>query len=957
MLSLILDGKDNWEMYHHMKISADSLEVIRAEAKKLQTLARWEGRIQFLNNETMEKVKEIWKCYKKTPNLVEALKMRKQFVGETKSAIGGVLSAEPFMFAALADLSKPQDNFWREGTVDGIAEYSDVSLFPNPLFFSSSIMHYTTDPLAGFHVALGHVPIKDGLRGSIAAAKAEFACWTRAFRKSPMTIKFCWADSLSFCYAIQGFRTHRDNYSTSLLVLDSQKFDMVDASNEAEDVGFLNVMVASSPILKPGGLLRMEHLIIKDKSDKSTEILNGLLHGDLLVISSLLGLSPMEYGTNASPACTIDSRLLQNLMRSLNAEDPSTEQTMFEFRWMAVPVIVFDARQLSNILYSIYRSMFESESISKRMDNITPGTTQSRLLYFPYFHQGSFAHLLRAVQASSDDWETTITRLLRLIESNQDIAYIQELYLHLQLFGLLPTSAFEHPRSIGQICTRLQRLWFSKPDIVWLTIKIPRINLWHISVELDNLPVHGFLETADGQGEIFFAAIQMVFGEIRTTGSADTLNVHITEDADGLEGISPMFVSFRVPSWVLGDSYDKPNVGFGLQTITTKILDFTKKLGPDLKIFMTSLGDSANVFITKSPPNSSSEASVTIPSYPSRYDGNTQGFIANGKLQSMGIRINTESANEKLALIVGIAVVLRQLTPWELEVQVVGYKHQIKLPVPVSTAHCKSLILRESPYLKLVAPPLSAEDRYTMSPFPVSLTGTGPRLLNMPRVSLDMLPALDTKGNMSWLKTHLAMSFSASETEAYRLNPETTTNPRIHFKNSLLSLYKLSSGLEGNVSHAQPFALFSKTSQHHDALIFVNELRLDLSGRTVLLDVAILSPFKISSTNTNRALTELLAKPFVRIEVSDVELKIWRNTIPAFIERCRTWSHSDTCEYQQFGRIPLPYNPPERFICTCGNGVFPDGYLKAVPDWSDLAGYCVRAAISPCFAVPYVDEL
>ncbi|KAI0522113.1 hypothetical protein F5B22DRAFT_592846 [Xylaria bambusicola] len=44
-------------------------------------------------------------------------------------------------------------------------------------------------------------------------------------------------------------------------------------------------------------------------------------------------------------------------------------------------------------------------------------------------------------------------------------------------------------------------------------------------------------------------------------------------------------------------------------------------------------------------------------------------------------------------------------------------------------------------------------------------------------------------------------------------------------------------------------------------------------------------------------------------------------------------------------------------MCTYGNGNFPDDFLPDIPIWKIASKYTVRAAISPPFWAPFVDEM
>ncbi|KAJ2902274.1 hypothetical protein MKZ38_000740 [Zalerion maritima] len=71
-----------------------------------------------------------------------------------------------------------------------------------------------------------------------------------------------------------------------------------------------------------------------------------------------------------------------------------------------------------------------------------------------------------------------------------------------------------------------------------------------------------------------------------------------------------------------------------------------------------------------------------------------------------------------------------------------------------------------------------------------------------------------------------------------------------------------------------------------------------------------------------------------QLDIGDEELVLWKQVMPALIERCRTWEHN-------------PQN------CRRGHGL--DDFV-AIPDWSTAAKYATRIALNPTFGAPIVEE-
>jgi hypothetical protein len=93
-----------------------------------------------------------------------------------------------------------------------------------------------------------------------------------------------------------------------------------------------------------------------------------------------------------------------------------------------------------------------------------------------------------------------------------------------------------------------------------------------------------------------------------------------------------------------------------------------------------------------------------------------------------------------------------------------------------------------------------------------------------------------------------------------------------------------------------------------------------------------------------------------RIPVDDAIVPVWKQAMAAMVERCRTWSHLETCDYVIRGEVPLAsltwkpdcVNP----LCRCGAGQDIGEFQQnfGLPDACPLV---TRMAISPLFAVPY----
>lgn len=234
------------------------------------------------------------------------------------------------------------------------------------------------------------------------------------------------------------------------------------------------------------------------------------------------------------------------------------------------------------------------------------------------------------------------------------------------------------------------------------------------------------------------------------------------------------------------------------------------------------------------------------------------------------------------------------------------------------------------------------------------------RLWNIHRVNNSVLPAIDVKAKdlKAWLDPHIVSSLSARE---MTLLKESVDNILMQVKRIIHSILTAASGVQGaNAVHV--VSLSDKATNKSDTVIFVDCLRYDLGLHTVIAD-AYIFPLTV-------ALVGRLTRPFgklvdtsrknhdlVNIPLEPAEIRAWKQFFPVLAERCRTsWEHREECEYRQQGQIPLTQEMEEDPLCSCGRGKDVEAMLKR-PLWAPLAPHVTRIAISPLFAVSYLEAV
>jgi uncharacterized protein (DUF983 family) len=245
--------------------------------------------------------------------------------------------------------------------------------------------------------------------------------------------------------------------------------------------------------------------------------------------------------------------------------------------------------------------------------------------------------------------------------------------------------------------------------------------------------------------------------------------------------------------------------------------------------------------------------------------------------------------------------------------------------------------------------------------FPAVFDHGVPATINIAHLSLDYLPAIamGDKKSLAFLRYLTDFSFSARERplrrkaamgtriEVFRLNLKLTiTNMVMNFT----GLQALETGL---------FVI----SRHDDTInrmfLFVSALRFDGANGSIVLDAAVIpmTPALWDKPELREVLNTLPMRGLVEFKFYDAGIRLWREVLSVLAERCRTWSHGAGCEYGAEGRFPPPgIIIGGQTLCSCGQGKLPDNFI-ALPHWEEAARYATRVAISPIFALPFVEDV
>jgi len=247
----------------------------------------------------------------------------------------------------------------------------------------------------------------------------------------------------------------------------------------------------------------------------------------------------------------------------------------------------------------------------------------------------------------------------------------------------------------------------------------------------------------------------------------------------------------------------------------------------------------------------------------------------------------------------------------------------------------------------------------------MTFQGTTPTLWNIHRLNLDRLPALDVKRSheMKLLNLHISLSASDRERELFGGGKRATQS--VHealadVKESIHAIFMRHTGIQGEGS----FRMVALRDLAHGgmyALLFVADMRLDLPAHTIVLDA-----YVVPMTPTHRALlapalnrANASGTGIVSVVTAGHEMRKWKHLLPALAERCRrTWSHRAGCAYLRTARARAPVSEAHADdpLCACGRGQ-DVAAMRREPLWAPFAPHATRIALSPLFAVSYLDPV
>ncbi|KAI9808763.1 MAG: hypothetical protein M1825_003915 [Sarcosagium campestre] len=1063
-----------WDIYHHFHLPEQSLSILQDKADDLllasESLRSWQTSAygafaRFMDGDSLRHVRNFWLLYADTRHL-SASRMRKfeaiwrasisKIVERQKpsDAIQGVRSAGVMWPEASDTMARAFAGFWETGVVAGNCE--DVARLGqegkgrfNPTFAYSSApmgnvaVHPGTDPLLAFHVAEVFSDPTEADDAStvdriVQVAKSQFEHWCSSFRRLVRAGRlwlnlFC-GDPLRFCHELQSkparrlrgvrdARRYAAPWSFLPLALDGcvrsfeeggatlhSLFDVIDTSTIVDELGALNVLAATVPLLerRVTSVLYTESIRLTSQEIFST--LSDTLCADVTTFSLLIGLAPMghvlgytidEVGNEAKMLADAEKGDDQRRYRTrvpwrvpALGDSAISQESRALLHWE--PTIRCTAKEIAGFVYTLYKKMFVQEDISMLTSSV------ARQLVAPYatarrhYIRASFVAVLRLVRLNiSTSWTVVMETFLAKIDS--DVGSFlgnnsqQELCMHLHLMGVWRSRALSgSPRSVvhtadGKPVPRERGNVFldrdQLPSVTNAVLVIPRENLRIFMEPNLQSPVAppglhiSLTQVHKGQKfENSFYSIQCGFGELmRSPNTPFSCSVQ-EEDDRGWLGSSDLIVHCQIPTFNL---LIGPQEGMRLALVvnsTESTVHLRQQLGLRMAIFEAGFTDDRLLFV-KEPPGLSSamRSKFRLIRRSSPPEGGSSrvsvpqtvlDLTSTSQAGDLTIRVpQFKGSEQRNALERHVKIEVTQRSPCTAMLQIGHTPGQVlEYPYPIDGRGANVCVSRKCNWADVTVRISRALQPagYSSTPFPQALTPSlTPVTWGLPRVELERQPrvTIGAGQDATWARPLVHHTFSNTERSLSEVESPTTAkigNGKMDVKASLNIMLLSMLGLNPARHATQDFQFTLRDDAKCHILVFADCLRHDLDSGSVVVDACAVPLTPQRREALKLPLQALAASGPLDIELLEQEAAVWKHMLPAASERCRTWRHRKGCEYTTHG-CPVSMSDDASPLCSCAEGQVSAGFGRDNPAWAPFTKYATRIALSPLFPVPYVE--
>ena len=210
---------------------------------------------------------------------------------------------------------------------------------------------------------------------------------------------------------------------------------------------------------------------------------------------------------------------------------------------------------------------------------------------------------------------------------------------------------------------------------------------------------------------------------------------------------------------------------------------------------------------------------------------------------------------------------------------------------------------------------------------------------------MDILPTVDISAQEQPNYVSIQFNYAVTDRELSLHDAKVHTDTLLNIKGSIQTIFSEFLGSR----RIRVFAL--RGGKVANTVIFVTALRLDLASHGFVIDAQVLP-----LTEYNFQMLDTINSDAGVVELHGEGAVAWKQLLPAFAERCRTWEHGRNCEYLAGKRVPLSLEYTGDPLCSCGKGKDVAPELRKKKAWSSVIPHVTRIAIGPLYGVPYAES-
>lgn len=913
-----------WEIFYHFKIDHHALKLLVAHSQELynhaRTIESWRASrfnsfLKMVDSRTLAEIRSYWKRYIEFPKisghrlqrlLNEQVKLSKSVFEKAPANISAGRSAGMLWPNALVPAADLFRAFWETGTI--FTRGSDISYATklNPTFIyslSGEVFnpHYASFPAYGFHLAPAFAPVDFDPAGPLPntgstilnVCRQQFKAWCESFRRAraaeAITIRFFSGDALAFCHALKSFaETGKPSTSTFVsawrapqINLDQitsvpqapTTFDVIDTSNLADHLGLLNLIIATSPLLKKEpasqAVLYTETLIPIGQDAISS--FKERICTDVPTLALLFGIAPRPYVSGFTTESNVHELLVGSMFGGQCHERIAwvNPTGLDPHAGTGKDVVAFEVEDLAHAIFGIYNKMFAHENPTFFSLFFTrPSKAPAKLMSIERMHyqHETVALLFRAIQdrvrVRDGHWYQVAGRLLELVKNHSSRlagSNYEDLCLQLHIHGIYTVPSLDpelHNAFRATTRTSTFDVLPNPPLAVCVVLIVPRKSLqplFNDPEQTGNPNLQCSLRAGDSH--YTYSAIHTVWGKCVTVPHRGI--TAIQEDPHGMRGQSDLIVSF----WAHTRFLELPDtkIALGIKATPRSKTAFTMSLGRQLEIFSSPVTDETHVQLLTYRPVLSSEIPQTlqniVPNQPSGIEStdNLCQAIVDKKSGGDGNNVHLLSSQIDLGSTFRKSHFpseenssTTQVAPCTIQVTVGDHKHRTSYSYPVRGEGVEIHVSKEVNQIKIIAPVSSPLDNvgHFSDPFPITRRNAYTPW-NLHHIGLDRLPLLKKPEALKLLDAHSAFQLSSREVDMITRENNHMDNPKdtlAHIKSSVHTILMHSSGIEKPCTSA--FALCEPTEGRVYAVLLVGGIRLDLGASTVAVDTALVPLFE-----------------------------------------------------------------------------------------------------------------